>query len=116
VSSILKPNFNFPAHRKGDTFSELQFTLRQNGDPLNLNGASILFQVRTSPTGELIISLSVGDGITIKDAVGGVFSIDEQIIDIVSALYYYELEVTLDSGFRLTYLTGTWQILQDVAR
>ena len=74
------------------------------------------FQVRTSPTGTLALGLSVGAGITITDALGGVFAIDEQIIDIASALYYYELEVTLDSGFRLTYLTGTWQILQDVAR
>jgi len=76
----------------------------------------VLFQVRTSPTGTLVLGLEVGDGITITDALGGVFFIDEQIIDIASALYYYELEVTLDSGFRLTYLTGTWQILQDVAR
>ena len=116
MSTVLRPNFNLPSHRKGDTFRALQFTLKQNGEAVDLTGASVLFQVRTSPTGTLVLGLEVGDGITITDALGGVFTIDEQVIDIASALYYYELEVTLDSGFRLTYLTGTWQIIQDVAR
>lgn len=116
MSAILRPNFNFPAHRKGDTFRALQFALKQNAVPVDLTESSISFQVRTSPTGSLALSFSIGDGITLTDPAGGVFQIDEQVIDLDSALYYFDLEVTLSNGFVLTYLTGTWQILQDVAR
>ena len=116
MSTVLRPNFNLPYHRKGDTFRALQFSLKQSGEAVDLTGASVLFQARLTPTGSSVLALTVGDGITITDATGGVFVIDEQVIDIPSALYYYELEVTLESGFVLTYLTGTWQILQDIAR
>jgi hypothetical protein len=42
--------------------------------------------------------------------------INEQAVTLASGLYYYDLQVTLTGGFRETYLTGTWQILQDVSR
>ncbi len=111
--------YDFPDHRKGDTFAGVQFTIVKNGSPLDLTGASLRMEMRElTPTG------SVGDtftddsdgGLTITDAANGVITFDEQVVDILAMLYYYDIEITLSNGDVKTYIVGTWIIIQDVTQ
>lgn len=109
----LKPNFNLPDHRTGDTFRAIDVRISINNEPVDLTGATALVQVRTDPTaGAVAMTLST----TIQNATQGLLRINEQDVTLASGLYYYELQITMPGGFRESYLTGTWQILQDVTR
>lgn len=108
----LRPNYNLPEHRTGDTFRALDCVLKINGQPVDLTGATILCQVRSSPEGAVAMTLAT----SLPDPVNGVFRINEQAVNILPARYYYDVQITRANGFRETYLTGLWEILQDVSR
>ena len=58
---------------------------------------------------------SVGSaGITITNATGGLFKINQQIIDIEVFNYAYDLQITLASGNRKTRVSGTFSITQEI--
>jgi hypothetical protein len=112
-----------PSHIKGDTFRLLDFTLTQTlsteagtvTEPLDLTGAQIYLQVRPTINSEVVyLNLGVGDGITIVDGPNGRFQIDEQIIDIPVGKHYYDIEITLSTGFKFTWFIGTWTITSDI--
>lgn len=113
MATRLKPNFNLPDHRTGDTFRAIDVTLKIANEPVDLTGATVLLQVRPDPT-SATVSMTLAT--SFPDAVNGIMRINEQAVTLASGLYYYDLQVTLAGGFRETYLTGTWQILQDVSR
>jgi len=109
----LRPNFNLPDQRTGDTLRAIDITLKINQAPVDLTGATVLIQVRPEPASSTVsMTLST----SFPDAANGVLRIDEQAVSLASGLYYYDLQITMPGGFRETYLTGTWQILQDVSR
>ena len=112
-----------PTHIKGDTFRVLGFTLTQTvvveevetTEPIDLTGAQIFLQVRPTLNSEAVyLNLAVGDGITIVDGPEGRFQIDEQIIDIPVGKHYYDIEITLSTGFKFTWFIGTWTITSDI--
>ena len=108
--------YNFKDHIKGDTFPGVEFTFKLNGSVVDLSGATIEMNVRQlSKVGDLSDSFantSIG-GITVTDAANGIFEFDEQIIDIVALLHYYDIQVTLSNSKVYTPFEGTWNILQD---
>lgn len=107
--------YNFPDHIKGDTFQGQEFTYVRNGSPIDLTGASIAMMLRVTKTQVTPdLSFSVGSGITITDAVNGVWEIDEQIIDIDANTYFQDIQLTESDGKVTTFTQGTWNILQDV--
>ena len=109
----LRPNFNLPAHRTGDTLRAIDVRISINKAPVDLTGATALAQVRTEPTaGTVAMTLAT----SIHNPAQGLLKINEQAVTLASGLYYWELQITMPSGFRESYLTGTWQILQDVTR
>lgn len=109
----LKPNFNLPDHRTGDTFRAIDIALKINGEAVDLTGASVLAQVRTAPDSAVVaMTLST----SIHNASTGLLRINEQAVNLAAGMYYYDLQITMPTGFRETYLTGSWQILQDVTR
>ena len=109
----LRPNFNLPDHRTGDTFRAIDIRISINDAPVDLTGATALVQVRTEPTASTVsMTLST----SIHNPTQGLLKINEQAVTLASGLYYYELQITMPGGFRESYLTGTWQILQDVTR
>jgi hypothetical protein len=108
-------SFNFPDTLKGDTFEGVEFTLENNGSPVDLTGSSIEMMVKLVATGTSALTVSTpSSGLTITDASNGVFEFDEQIISIDAGQYVYDIEVTDVSGDVLTYVSGTWLICQDV--
>jgi len=100
--------YTFPTHKKDDTFLGIQFTMTDvNGNPIDISGCAIEM-VTSSPK---VKSLSTGSGITLTDGPGGVFNIDEQLIDWVAGNYEYEIIFTFTSGRKRTYITGFWLIV-----
>ena len=109
--------YNIPNIIKGDTFKDLQFTLSINSVVEDLTDYAIACKFRkNAKTGKEIKSFTVGVGITITDAVNGIFKIDAFNLDatFIAGTYYYDIEFTNGSGDIDTYIQGTFKITQDV--
>ena len=109
--------YNIPNIIKGDTFKDLQFTLKINSVVEDLTDYSIACKFRkNAKTGKEVKSLTVGAGITITDAVNGIFKIDAFDLDatFIAGTYYYDIEFTNGSGEIDTYINGTTKVIQDV--
>jgi len=105
--------YNFPDHRKGDTFSGTTFQVNVDGTPLNITGATIKMMMKHKKKNvkKLLTSYS---GITISNPSSGEFKIDRQIIDTDPGEYVYDIEIELADGTVKTYIKGSWTIKQDI--
>ena len=104
-------------HHKGDTFNTLQFTMLNTDGltPINLTGMGIKSQFRSDwKKGVLVKELNIGTGITVTDALNGVFQIDPFILDWNPSNYYYDVEFTFVDARVVTYIEGLIKIMQDV--
>lgn len=105
---------------RGDTFNGVEYTIRDydTSEPINLTGATIKCQFRKgSKTGLIQVDLSIGTGLTVTDTVNGIVEIDSiSRLDWVAGVYYYDVEVTLASGDRKTYIEGTFKIIEDTTK
>jgi hypothetical protein len=110
-------SYNF-THIKGDTFDEMPFAIVKNSVALNLTGATIRMQLRRECGGLIALSLTsvASAGITITNAVGGLFKINKQIINIASGNYAYDLEILFSDGTVKTWLSGEFLIECDITR
>ncbi len=102
---------------KNDTYDGVQFTLLNTEDslPIDITGATLRAKFRyLSKTGDVVKDISNGSGITVSDAVNGIFSIDSFVIDWVPSTYYYDIELTFSNGTIRTYIGGTIKVIQDV--
>ena len=109
--------YNFPNHTKGDTFKGTSFTILVNTVALNITGATIEMQLKLEKKAgaTAVKTFTTADSsIIITDGPAGKFQIASQIINIPAKQYYYDIEITLLSGVKETYISGKWQILQDV--
>ena len=93
-------NFN---HKRATTFDAVQIQIKTNNVAENLTGATILMQLRKEEKGKVIYTFMT----TITDAVNGWFEIDEQLIDVPSCIYKYDIQIEFANG---TYAgqTQTW--------
>jgi hypothetical protein len=110
-------SYNF-THIKGDTFDEMPFAILKNTVAVNLTGAIIKMQLRSECGGLIALSLTsvASAGITITNAVGGLFKINKQIINIASGNYAYDLEILFSDGTVKTWLSGEFLIECDITR
>ena len=67
-------------------------------DYIDLTDTTILCQFKKSPSTESFLTLTTGSGLTITDATGGKFRIDNQIIDIPADTYQYDIQVKFLNG------------------
>lgn len=65
------------SHKRGDTWGGWpEVTIALNAAPLDLTGASILMQLRKSPTApDVAAEWATGDGITLPDPEAGKFAV-----------------------------------------
>jgi hypothetical protein len=97
------------------TFEGVEFTVTFNTLPLDLTGADIKMNVVNKKfINSQNYQYSVGNGITITDAVNGVFTFDEQIITIPSGLWKYDITFHLADGSVHTLIKGDWTILENL--
>lgn len=82
--------------------STFNIVVARNGAPVNLTGASLLWQARNvSPSGPVVISKSIGAGIVVTDAVNGLATLtiagaDTANLTVEQVFLYYSL--TLNAG------------------
>jgi hypothetical protein len=111
--------YNFPIQQEGDTFNSVQFTCTTTSNavttPIDLTSVSIKMQLRKTYQSEALLTLESGSGITITDAVNGVFRIDE-FINISAYNYLYDIQFTYNSGVVKTYVKGFLEVLKEVTR
>jgi hypothetical protein len=105
-------SYNLGDYVAGDTFLDLAFNMREGESPMNLTGASIRLSFR-SKTGVIAKALSVGSGITITNAPGGQWKIDQFDIDLAPGLYAYDVQFEADT-IKTTYLQGRIKILDQI--
>jgi len=111
-------SLNF-THIKGDTFDEVNFEIKKDNVAINLTGATIKMQLRKNATDvspALSLTSASSAGITITAATLGKFKINQQIINIEVANYQYDIEITLSSGVVKTYISGAFNITQEITR
>ena len=108
--------YNIKGGMAGDTYNGVQFTYTLNESPIDLTGAAIKIQFnRNSKGGKLLKTLEVGSGITIVDAVNGIFSIDPFVIDLPVGHSYYDVQLTKD-GVVKTYVEGKFTTVKGVTQ
>ena len=111
-------SLNF-THIKGDTFEAVNFAVKVNTVAMDLTGAIIRMQLRRKAS-DLTYALALTSidnaGITINDAVGGLFKINKQIINIEPCSYVYDIEIKLADGTVKTYVKGNFIIQSEVTR
>lgn len=109
-------SLNF-THKRGDTFEAVEFEIKINEVAVDLTDTVIRMQLRKEYGGIIALNLtSVDDaGITITDAVNGLFKINEQIINIEACNYIYDIQFDFDGEIK-TYVSGNFLITNDVTR
>jgi hypothetical protein len=99
-------------HKRGDTFYQTPINIKVNSVDLDLTGATILMQLRKEPGGVVMFT----PALSITDAVGGDFQIDEQIINIPACNYQYDIQITLSDDTVVTWISGLFIINDDISR
>ena len=111
-------SYNIDDQYKGDTFNGVQFQLKNKSDntPIDLTDASLKTQFRKdTATGDVQLEITDGNGITVVDAVNGIFKFDAiEDLDWSVRTYVYDVEITFLSGFIRTYVKGGMKVKQDV--
>ena len=104
-------------HIKSDTFEAVNFEINVDTVPVDLSDTIIRMQLRKEYGGVVGLSLTsvANAGITITDAVNGLFRINQQIINIPAFNYIYDIEFDFD-GIVKTYISGNFLIKNDVTR
>ena len=97
---------------KGDTSNLVRFTLSPVTD---ITGATIKTQFRKGgKTNQVTLEISTTSGITVEDAVNGIFVWDEITeLDWSVGTYNWDVEITFASGRIKTYVEGTMSVVQD---
>jgi hypothetical protein len=113
--SVSPGHFNFKIYQ-GATFRTM-FTLNQgtlsSSEPWDLTGSTAELVVKSAPLGNVLLTLTDGDGITL----GGTAGTIEIIIDdaVTAALSWrvgqYELFITDPSGDKDLFLTGAFTVI-----
>ncbi len=104
--------YDLPNVRKGDTFDGVAFTLLLDGDPMDLDGATVSMKVRSqSSTGTLVDTLTIANSRITR--IANALTIVPFLVTYAAGNYYYDLQITFDDGRVKTYIFGNWVIIQD---
>jgi hypothetical protein len=73
-------------------------------------------QVRPKPDGDIMMTLTEGDGLTVGGAGNNVITIS-RVIDIQGCgFYYYDIQATFSSGVVSTYVKGSFIVQKDITK
>ena len=107
------------SHVNGDTFDEVAFVVTINGVKADFTDAIIRMQLRKKAC-DLKAALSLTSvanaGLTIVDAINGLFKINKQVINVDVYNYVYDIEIEFADGTIKTYIRGNFNILEEVTR
>lgn len=107
--------YNIADAVENTTFVGVQFTVTVNASALDLTGAEIRMNVkRKGKPNAQNYELKTGSGLTITNAANGVFTLDEQIINIPAGSWKYDITFYLLDGSVHNYIKGDWTILENL--
>lgn len=102
--------YNFPNHKKGDTFRA-----RQINFGFNITGAIIKMQFRIAGASTVSFEWSTVDNtFNVTNATTGIVTMSKRILDFKPAKYVYDLQITDSNGNVTTYFEGSILITQDI--
>lgn len=103
----------FKPQRRGDTVKQKKFEVIKNGAARDLTNVAIKVEFKIGKkTGFIHKTISVGNGITITDALAGKFAWNKFIADFPVGDIYFDIQFT-ENGDVDTWGEGVWKITQD---
>ena len=115
MSADFRPGTHNVKIWRNDTWSEV-FVITANSLPINMSTADVKVQVRkkaNSATADL--SLTEASGITVGGAGSNQITISK-LVDIASGNYVWDMQVAFADGVVKTYLTGAFEVYEDVTK
>jgi hypothetical protein len=107
--------YDIKAYRN-DTLTKTFTVVDSAGSPVSFAAADIKMQVRPKPDGDIMMTLSEGDGLTVGGAGNNVISIS-RVIDIQGCgFYYYDIQATFATGVVSTYVKGSFIVQKDITK
>lgn len=105
-------NYTIRAYR-GDTL-QLTFTITDGSNvAIDLSTATMLMQVRTHPDGDLKMTFSEGDGLTVGGTNNNVVTVNK-VVALDGCAYQYDLQATFATGVVVTYVRGAFVVTEDI--
>lgn len=110
--------YNMKEYIKGSHVNSIIFTFKNEQNiPIDLTGISAKMQIRKSyPTGKMVKEFTLGNGLTLNDAVNGVLQIDSFIIDFDVNKYHYDIKFEFPTGKIKIYVKGELNVIQNVTQ
>ncbi|QJE95971.1 hypothetical protein [Luteolibacter luteus] len=106
-----------PSIKTGATWQGRQHQAKLNGVPIDITGATILMQLRSSVTSGVTAEWSTADGTIVPTVPGdGWFQILGRDVTWPAGSYVHDVLVVLASGRKIQFPTGEWTINPNVSR
>jgi hypothetical protein len=99
-----RPIETLPSVPSGTTGDASTFQFKLNTVAIDLTSATIKIAWKRHNSNKIQATMSVSNGVTITNAIGGTIQIDEQIYDWKPGVYYADVDITLTGGKKLNYL------------
>lgn len=116
---MIAGTYNIPTQTNGDTFDGVQFTMTKTIDgtttAINLTDCQLFSQIKDSK-GLVVRDMSIGNGITVTNAINGVFQIDSFVVNLGIGTFVYDIQLIYPNGDIKTYVKGAFSVLQDVTK
>ncbi len=107
--SVKTSKYDFPEHKRGTTFESQTFSL----GTIDLTGASILMQFKSSHSSKMIYEFkTIDNSIIITAPLTGTFELQKRILDFPKGAYFYDCLITFLDGEKKVYFEGT-QVITD---
>ncbi|MBN2814987.1 MAG: hypothetical protein JXQ80_12970 [Bacteroidales bacterium] len=102
-----------PAWRHGDTVKAIGFRLVENGEAVDITGATINIRFRLAGQSAILLLLTNGSGVTLTDPADGKFVIDAMICPLTGGSYQFEVEVIFANQVIETWVEGSVFVTDD---
>lgn len=105
--------FNIQAYRN-DTLQYVITITDEAGAAISLATAAVKMEVRTKADGEVLLTLTEGDGLTVGGAGNNIVTISKVVAIDDCGSYYYDLQAAFASGVVSTYIRGAFTVIKDI--
>jgi len=106
-------NYTIKAYRN-DTL-QLTFTITDGSNlPISLATAAMKMEVRTKPDGDIKLTFTEGDGLTVGGTNNNVVTVSKVVNIEEGCTYFYDLQATFTSGVVTTYVKGPFVVMEDI--
>jgi hypothetical protein len=104
--------YNIRAYRN-DTLQRTVTITDGSALPISLANATMKVEVRDKPDGDVYLTLTEGDGLTVGGTGNNVVTISK-VVNIDGGCYFYDLQATFTSGVVTTYIKGSFLVTDDI--